>query len=265
MEQQQQNEENWSKLNDHGLDSVLNLQGSPQNFPIISILTKPNVTASVEMSDSKRKVNKKTSSDHIINYALLRFTSNNNNNNADTTTTTTNKEDDDDDDDDDMQIGFRIDTTSIVDVNKEFPDYGIDICSEAKNGQIGRFAARGGKKNIDIVRTHDGNIPLILRRLKSRREYSASDLKKLFDKLVKSRKGFRCISIKVTNGLMREIKENEGPPFLRLRSKVTYSGSKIIPIGMKYSEFIKNKFGITVTWKLIMVTKITRKNVRALQ
>ena len=162
-----------SKLNNHGLDSELKLEGSPQNFPIISILTKSNVTASAEMLSCECDVNSN------INYCLVRFTPNISKKNND------------------VQIGFRIDSTRSVEVSSN-KDILIDIYSETDSRSIGRFTARG-ESTMDIVKPRDKDESIILYSLEELRE--RTDLSDDID--MKDLSNY--FTIRVMNGLTKVV------------------------------------------------------------
>ena len=162
-----------SKLNNHGLDSELKLEGSPQNFPIISILKKSNVTASAEMLSCECDVNSN------INYSLVRFTPNISKKNND------------------VQIGFRIDSTRSVEVSSN-KDILIDIYSETDSRWFGCFTARG-ESTMDIVKPRDKDESIILYSLEELRE--RTDLSDDID--MKDLSNY--FTIRVMNGLTKVV------------------------------------------------------------
>ena len=195
--------------NQDGLDSELKLQGSPQNFPNISILTKPNLTASLDMMQTEQRDFKGT---EIFNYGRVRFTPN---------------DDDYDDDDNNVQIGIRIDTTSVVESTSSSSSSSttsdkmnlITIYSEYDDRWFGSFTARG-KTTMDIVRHYDcEKLPIMLFNLKEweyiyvptvKDVYDPSehkDVKKLYEDYVRyySNDYFNglCLSICVASGPTR--------------------------------------------------------------
>ena len=184
-------------IRDYGLSSVLNLQDSPQNFPKISIVTKPNITVSVEQLKANHVVIKETLLDQTTNYVLLKFTRNNNNNSRASYYYNNNNK---------VQIGFRVDTTSVDNSNREFPDHQVEVHSEMDNRHIGDYVVEKGRI-ATIVRPEDKDEAILLQPQQSQEfiYYNRDiDLKNLFDILVKSGKGC-CFSIKVTNGRMIEL------------------------------------------------------------
>ena len=204
----------------YGLSSKLNIPGSHENFPMFSIITAPNVTAKVMQLKGIQDVVEGTN--HIINYALLKFTpnynnNNNNNNNNNRAYMKKNKND--------VQIGFQMDASSIYSPNRDFPDYQMEIHSKMDNKHIGDFIV-SNRGIINVLRPEYKDEAIYLSPIESGEfNYNnAIDLKVLHDSIVndekkhpgeeKGGKGCSCFSIRFSNGRMTELQ----PVYVNRRS-----------------------------------------------